>query len=64
MSTKDYLDSKWPDLHSQPTIEKPITEVNEIDEDKRNRLDNYKNKNLIKVFKMYYLKKLIYSDID
>ena len=33
MSTKDYLDSKWPDLHSQPTIEKPITEVNEIDED-------------------------------
>ena len=33
MSTKDYLDSKWPDLHSQPTIEKPISEVNEIDED-------------------------------
>ena len=33
MSTKDYLDSKWPDLNSQPTIEKPITEVNEIDED-------------------------------
>ena len=33
MSTKDYLDSKWPDLSSQPTIEKPITEVNEIDED-------------------------------
>jgi len=33
MSTKDYLDSKWPDLHSQSTIEKPITEVNEIDED-------------------------------
>ena len=33
MSTKDYLDSKWPDLHSQPTIEEPITEVNEIDED-------------------------------
>ena len=33
MSTKDYLDSKWPDLDSQPTIEKPITEVNEIDED-------------------------------
>ena len=32
MSTKDYLDSKWPDLNSQPTIEKPITEVNEIDE--------------------------------
>jgi len=33
MSTKDYLDSKWPDLNSQPTIEKPISEVNEIDED-------------------------------
>jgi len=33
MSTKDYLDSKWPDLSPQPTIEKPITEVNEIDED-------------------------------
>jgi hypothetical protein len=33
MSTKDYLDSNWPDLHSLPTIEKPITEVNEIDED-------------------------------
>ena len=33
MSTKDYLDSKWPDLSSQPTIEKPISEVNEIDED-------------------------------
>jgi hypothetical protein len=33
MSTKDYLDSKWPELHSQATIEKPITEVNEIDED-------------------------------
>ena len=33
MSTKDYLDSKWPELNSQPTIEKPITEVNEIDED-------------------------------
>ena len=33
MSTKDYLDNKWPDLSSQPTIEKPITEVNEIDED-------------------------------
>jgi hypothetical protein len=33
MSTKDYLDSKWPVLNSQPTIEKPITEVNEIDED-------------------------------
>ena len=35
MSTKDYLDSKWPDLTSQPTIQKVkvVNEVNEIDED-------------------------------
>ena len=62
MSTKDYLDKKWPDLTAQPTIEKVevVNEVNEIDEDIENRLDNYKNKNLIKVFKVYYQKKLIY----
>jgi hypothetical protein len=35
MSTKDYLDKKWPDLTAQPTIEKVevVNEVNEIDED-------------------------------
>ena len=35
MSTKNYLDSKWPDLVSQPTIQKVevVNEVNEIDED-------------------------------
>jgi hypothetical protein len=36
MSTKDYLNSKWPDLVAQPTIQRvveKVNEVNEIDED-------------------------------
>jgi len=36
MSTKDYLNSKWPDLGAQPTIQRvveKVNEVNEIDED-------------------------------
>ena len=33
MSTRYYLDSKWPDLIPQPSIKKVVEEVNEIDED-------------------------------
>jgi hypothetical protein len=64
MSTKDYLDSKWPDLSPQPTIEKPITEVNEIDEDIEKQIRQLQEQKFNKGIQTYYLKRLIYSDID
>ena len=43
METKDYLNSKWPDLGAQPTIQrvvKKVNEVNEIDEDIEKEIRN------------------------
>ena len=44
METKDYLNSKWPDLGAQPTIQrvvKKVNEVNEIDEDIEKEIRNF-----------------------
>ena len=43
METKDYLNSTWPDLGAQPTIQrvvKKVNEVNEIDEDIEKEIRN------------------------
>ena len=43
METKDYLNSKWPDLGAQPTIQRvgeKVNEVNEIDEDIEKEIRN------------------------